>query len=120
MLFELFKNSMRAIIESKKPASDIPDIDVLVAQGTNDVSIKISDQVIATFIRWMRFIIAHEYIYLCREEASLDTRQIDCFTICFQLHPGHHHPLLKHLWPDTGMACHFQDCMQGTFTGTSF
>lgn len=36
---------MRAIIESKKTTSDIPDIDVLVAQGTNDVSIKISDQV---------------------------------------------------------------------------
>jgi pyruvate dehydrogenase kinase 2/3/4 len=45
MLFELFKNSMRAIIESKKSTSDISDIDVLVAQGTNDVSIKISDQV---------------------------------------------------------------------------
>ena len=44
MLYELFKNSMRAIIESKK-SIDLPDIDVLVAQGNNDVTIKISDQV---------------------------------------------------------------------------
>jgi pyruvate dehydrogenase kinase 2/3/4 len=43
ILFELFKNSMRAIIESKK-SIDLPDIDVLVAQGKDDVTIKISDQ----------------------------------------------------------------------------
>lgn len=43
ILFELFKNSMRAIIESKK-SIDLPDIDVLVAQGKHDVTIKISDQ----------------------------------------------------------------------------
>ena len=45
ILFELFKNSMRAIIESKK-SIDLPDIDVLVAQGKHDVTIKISDQVL--------------------------------------------------------------------------
>ena len=44
ILFELFKNSMRAIIESKK-SIDLPEIDVLVAQGQRDVTIKISDQV---------------------------------------------------------------------------
>jgi pyruvate dehydrogenase kinase 2/3/4 len=44
ILFELFKNSMRAIIETTK-SIDLPDIDVLVAQGRHDVTIKISDQV---------------------------------------------------------------------------
>jgi pyruvate dehydrogenase kinase 2/3/4 len=45
ILFELFKNSMRAIIESKKRTVNLPDIEVLVAQGKHDVTIKISDQV---------------------------------------------------------------------------
>jgi pyruvate dehydrogenase kinase 2/3/4 len=46
ILFELFKNSMRAIIENKRKYSiDLPDIEVLVAQGHNDITIKISDQV---------------------------------------------------------------------------
>ena len=45
ILFELFKNSMRAIVENKKKNTfEVPDIDVLIARGTNDVSIKISDQ----------------------------------------------------------------------------
>lgn len=45
ILFELFKNSMRATIENKKRGSaDIPNIEVLLAKSDNDVTIKISDQ----------------------------------------------------------------------------
>ncbi len=45
ILFELFKNSMRAIVESSKRRTyDLPEIEVLIAKGENDVSIKISDQ----------------------------------------------------------------------------
>ena len=46
ILFELFKNSMRATVEKhSKCSGDLPDIDVLVAKGEHDVSIRISDQV---------------------------------------------------------------------------
>jgi len=46
ILFELFKNAMRATVESARERQqlDLPDIKVLIAKGPNDVSIKISDQ----------------------------------------------------------------------------
>jgi len=43
ILVELFKNSMRATVETKGVIA-IPPIEVLVAKGETDVSIKISDQ----------------------------------------------------------------------------
>ena len=46
ILFELFKNSMRATVETHgKTSGDLPEIEVLVAKGEHDVSIRISDQV---------------------------------------------------------------------------
>ena len=44
ILFELFKNSMRATVEKHKKTVELPDIDVLVSKGDHDVSIRISDQ----------------------------------------------------------------------------
>lgn len=44
ILYELFKNSMRATVEKHRNASDLPGIEVLVAKGDHDVSIRISDQ----------------------------------------------------------------------------
>ena len=45
ILFELFKNSMRAIVETRKRSSlDLPDIEVLISKGENDISVRISDQ----------------------------------------------------------------------------
>uniref|UniRef100_A0AAY4CWT9 Protein-serine/threonine kinase n=1 Tax=Denticeps clupeoides TaxID=299321 RepID=A0AAY4CWT9_9TELE len=44
MLFELFKNAMRATIENHKDSSDLPPIEVLVAIGGEDLSIKMSDK----------------------------------------------------------------------------
>lgn len=43
ILFELLKNSMRATVEGNHTLS-VPSIDVLVAKGKKDVTIKISDQ----------------------------------------------------------------------------
>ena len=47
ILFELFKNSMRATVETHFEALKLPKIEVLLAKGEHDVSIRISDQVIA-------------------------------------------------------------------------
>ena len=45
IMFELFKNSMRATVEAHN-LKDLPSIEVLIAKGEHDVSIRISDQVI--------------------------------------------------------------------------
>ena len=45
ILFELFKNSMRATVETHHKAMSLPKIEVLLAKGEHDVSIRISDQV---------------------------------------------------------------------------
>ena len=45
ILFELFKNSMRATVEAHHKAMSLPKIEVLLAKGEHDVSIRISDQV---------------------------------------------------------------------------
>jgi pyruvate dehydrogenase kinase 2/3/4 len=48
ILFELFKNSMRAVVEKNLANhTELPDIEVLVAKGEHDVSIRVSDQVAA-------------------------------------------------------------------------
>ncbi|XP_030630049.1 pyruvate dehydrogenase (acetyl-transferring) kinase isozyme 2, mitochondrial isoform X3 [Chanos chanos] len=44
MLFELFKNAMRATIESHKEGASLPPIHVMVALGGEDLSIKVSDR----------------------------------------------------------------------------
>ncbi|KAJ8365103.1 hypothetical protein SKAU_G00139340 [Synaphobranchus kaupii] len=44
VLFELFKNAMRATIENHETSSSLPPIQVMVAIGGEDLSIKMSDQ----------------------------------------------------------------------------
>uniref|UniRef100_W5LQT5 Protein-serine/threonine kinase n=1 Tax=Astyanax mexicanus TaxID=7994 RepID=W5LQT5_ASTMX len=44
VLFELFKNSMRATIENHECSSSLPPIKVMVALGGEDLSIKMSDR----------------------------------------------------------------------------
>jgi len=44
ILFELFKNSMRATVETHNKTTQIPEIEVLIAKGEHDVSIRVSDQ----------------------------------------------------------------------------
>jgi pyruvate dehydrogenase kinase 2/3/4 len=43
MLFELFKNSMRAVMETHQESDSIPPIQVTIALGKEDISVKISD-----------------------------------------------------------------------------
>ena len=52
ILYELFKNSMRATVEKHRNSSDLPGIEVLVAKGDHDVSIRISDQVGSLTVGW--------------------------------------------------------------------
>uniref|UniRef100_A0A8C6TW58 Protein-serine/threonine kinase n=1 Tax=Neogobius melanostomus TaxID=47308 RepID=A0A8C6TW58_9GOBI len=44
MLFELFKNAMRATIETHENSNELPLIQVLVSLGGEDMSIKVSDR----------------------------------------------------------------------------
>uniref|UniRef100_A0A3P8W243 Protein-serine/threonine kinase n=1 Tax=Cynoglossus semilaevis TaxID=244447 RepID=A0A3P8W243_CYNSE len=44
MVFELFKNSMRATLENHEASSHLPPIKVMVALGGEDLSIKMSDR----------------------------------------------------------------------------
>ncbi|KAK6470252.1 pyruvate dehydrogenase (acetyl-transferring) kinase isozyme 2 [Huso huso] len=44
MLFELFKNSMRATVETHESSPSLPPIKVMVALGGEDLSIKMSDR----------------------------------------------------------------------------
>ncbi|KAM9780553.1 LOW QUALITY PROTEIN: pyruvate dehydrogenase (acetyl-transferring) kinase isozyme 2, mitochondrial-like [Neosynchiropus ocellatus] len=44
MLFELFKNAMRATIENHEPSRILPPIKVMIAVGGEDLSIKMSDR----------------------------------------------------------------------------
>ncbi|XP_067100498.1 pyruvate dehydrogenase (acetyl-transferring) kinase isozyme 2, mitochondrial isoform X2 [Osmerus mordax] len=44
MLFELFKNAMRATIEHHETSNSLPPIQVIVAIGGEDMSIKVSDR----------------------------------------------------------------------------
>ncbi|XP_036428682.1 pyruvate dehydrogenase (acetyl-transferring) kinase isozyme 2, mitochondrial [Colossoma macropomum] len=44
MLFELFKNAMRATIENHNEGANLPPIEVMVAVGGEDLSIKMSDR----------------------------------------------------------------------------
>jgi len=44
IIFELFKNSMRAVVETHKNSRHLPALHVRVAKGEHDVSIRVSDQ----------------------------------------------------------------------------
>jgi len=44
ILFELFKNSMRAVVEYHENKIEVPHLQVMIAKGASDITIKISDQ----------------------------------------------------------------------------
>ena len=44
MCFELFKNSMRATMETWENEEQVPDIEVQIVKSKHDISIKVSDQ----------------------------------------------------------------------------
>ena len=70
ILVELFKNSMRATVETKGVIA-IPPIQVLVAKGETDVSIKISDQVMKQFLDG-------KLITYCSKYLATYIRKVDC------------------------------------------
>ena len=97
ILFELFKNSMRATVETHHKALSLPKIEVLLAKGEHDVSIRISDQVGS--IQYFCSQTAHHDIV--REEGSRDTSRTPRSTIWAPQRLDL--PLtipLKHLWQD--------------------
>jgi len=44
MFFEIFKNSMRATMETWENEDEVPEIDVQIVKSKHDISIKVSDQ----------------------------------------------------------------------------
>ena len=44
MLFEIFKNSMRAVMEYHQDSYNVPPIEVTVVRGREDICVKISDR----------------------------------------------------------------------------
>ena len=44
MFFEVFKNSMRATMEYHEDAETVPEIDVHIVKGVEDITIKVSDR----------------------------------------------------------------------------
>ena len=45
ILFELFKNSLRATVETHSKDQTLPVVEVLLAKGEHDVSVRVSDKV---------------------------------------------------------------------------
>lgn len=48
ILFELFKNSMRAVMEKHQDADTIPPLKVTIVEGKEDISLKISGELISS------------------------------------------------------------------------
>lgn len=44
MLFELFKNSMRAVMETHQESGNIPPVEVTIVAGKEDICVKLSDR----------------------------------------------------------------------------
>ena len=76
ILFELFKNSMRATVETHSKAKELPEIEVLLAKGEHDVSIRISDQV---YFYGQNDFKTNQIVF--REAAFPGTSQTTLFTI---------------------------------------
>ena len=104
ILFELFKNSMRATVEKhSKCSGDLPEIEVLVAKGEHDVSIRISDQVgkeISTLFENIKF--------FSRAEEYPGTSPTSCSITCSQRPRGPQCPRPRPPWRvmDMVFRCH--------------
>ncbi|NXF87650.1 PDK2 kinase, partial [Eubucco bourcierii] len=61
MLFELFKNAMRATVESHENSPRLPPIRVLVALGQEDLSIKMSDRGMGVPLRKIERLFSYLY-----------------------------------------------------------
>ncbi|KAM6399369.1 pyruvate dehydrogenase kinase, isozyme 2 [Rhynochetos jubatus] len=61
MLFELFKNAMRATVESHENSPRLPAIRVMVALGQEDLSIKMSDRGMGVPLRQIERLFSYMY-----------------------------------------------------------
>ncbi|OXB58206.1 UNVERIFIED_CONTAM: hypothetical protein H355_009248 [Colinus virginianus] len=61
MLFELFKNAMRATVESHENSPQLPAIRVLVALGQEDLSIRMSDRGMGVPLRKIERLFSYMY-----------------------------------------------------------
>ncbi|XP_061333674.1 pyruvate dehydrogenase kinase, isozyme 2 [Pezoporus occidentalis] len=61
MLFELFKNAMRATVESHESSPRLPAIKVMVALGQEDLSIKMSDRGLGVPLRKIERLFSYMY-----------------------------------------------------------
>ncbi|NXS60062.1 PDK2 kinase, partial [Brachypteracias leptosomus] len=61
MLFELFKNAMRATVESHENSPRLPPIKVMVALGQEDLSIKMSDRGMGVPLRKIERLFSYMY-----------------------------------------------------------
>ncbi|NXT29955.1 PDK2 kinase, partial [Syrrhaptes paradoxus] len=61
MLFELFKNAMRATVESHENSPRLPAVRVMVALGQEDVSIKMSDRGMGVPLRKIERLFSYMY-----------------------------------------------------------
>uniref|UniRef100_A0A8C8BIK6 Protein-serine/threonine kinase n=1 Tax=Otus sunia TaxID=257818 RepID=A0A8C8BIK6_9STRI len=61
MLFELFKNAMRATVESHENSPRLPAIKVMVALGQEDLSIKMSDRGMGVPLRKIERLFSYMY-----------------------------------------------------------
>ncbi|XP_067225260.1 pyruvate dehydrogenase (acetyl-transferring) kinase isozyme 2, mitochondrial isoform X2 [Chanodichthys erythropterus] len=73
MLFELFKNAMRATIENHKEDSNLPPIQVMVAIGGEDLTIKMSDRGGGVPFRKMENLFS--YMYSTAPTPQMDEKQ---------------------------------------------
>uniref|UniRef100_A0A671PNL1 Protein-serine/threonine kinase n=1 Tax=Sinocyclocheilus anshuiensis TaxID=1608454 RepID=A0A671PNL1_9TELE len=73
MLFELFKNAMRATIENHKEGCNLPPIQVMVAIGGEDLTIKMSDRGGGVPFRKMENLFS--YMYSTAPKPQMDDKQ---------------------------------------------
>uniref|UniRef100_A0A8C5TW22 Protein-serine/threonine kinase n=1 Tax=Malurus cyaneus samueli TaxID=2593467 RepID=A0A8C5TW22_9PASS len=65
MLFELFKNAMRATVESHENSPRLPAIRVMVALGQEDLSIRMSDRGMGVPLRKIERLFSYMYSTAC-------------------------------------------------------
>ena len=120
ILFELFKNAMRAVVEHHGAAArDYPPIHVLIVHGGEDVTIKVRPLPIiwvsAVVVQQMKTLISVFFNFrfqiaaVVSEGRKWATSSITC---TLRRHNRRVPARIRPHWPDTVMVYHFHDCMR--------
>lgn len=123
MLFELFKNSMRAVMEYSGSDSDnCPPLEVLLVRGKEDICVKVR-QILRRVIRFSKTIRIHTiilyicYRYLIEVVEFLVHKWIIYLSTCIALHHSQANQMLtRYRLQDTDMVCHCPGYMPGICT----